>query len=473
MRGLVFTYADLDTLIVWPRQTDKRRHAVFNREDEKVDLRRTEGMSGSQILEDLRLRGLIHDCTDVEALRKRLDDGPITVYCGFDPTADSLHIGHLAPLLLLRRFQDAGHTAIALAGGATGMIGDPSGRSEERNLLDKITISSNIEAVSDQLRLILRSENDLESATETSLLVDNLDWTAEANLLGFLRDVGKHVTVGTMLAKDSVRSRLEGDRGISFTEFSYMLLQANDFYELNKRHGCELQIGGSDQWGNITAGIDLIRRRSGETTYGLTVPLLTRSDGAKFGKTAEGSVWLDSRRTLPYELHQYFLNVDDRDVEQYLLRLTLVSVTEVAALMAEHLEYPEERRAQSRLADEVCDLIHGTGETGRARLAAEGLFGATEPTSHMLEALRGIVPESEVFLKDLVSEDSLLEVLVSSGLCSSKGDARRTVDGGGIKVNGIRQTGTFRLSESVVIEGGYVLLQKGKRSRHLLVVVDK
>ena len=309
-------------------------------------------MNGPAILDDLARRGLIHDSTDPDALAARLAEGPISVYCGFDPTADSLHIGHLVPLLLLRRFQDAGHRPIALAGGATGMVGDPSGRSEERNLLDDAALAHNVAAVADQLRAFLRFDGD-----GSAVLVDNREWTAGVGVLEFLRDVGKHVTIGTMLAKESVRSRLAGDQGLSFTEFSYMLLQANDFAELHERHGCQLQVGGSDQWGNITAGIDLIRRRLGAPAHGLTVPLVTRSDGAKFGKTANGTVWLDPARTLPYELHQYFMNVDDRDVERFLLQLTLLPVADIEAVMAEHAAGPEARVAQRRLADEYIGSV--------------------------------------------------------------------------------------------------------------------
>ena len=428
-------------------------------------------MNGAALLVDLAARGLLQDTTDREALRQRLDEGPITLYCGFDPTADSLHVGHLTPLLLLRRFQDAGHRAIALAGGATGMVGDPSGRSEERNLLDQNTLDANVAAVAGQLQSLLRFEGDPDLVGPPALLVDNREWTAGMGVLEFLRDVGKHVTVGTMLAKESVRNRLESEQGISFTEFSYMLLQANDFFELHRRHDCELQVGGSDQWGNITAGIDLIRRRSGAAAHGLTLPLLTRSDGAKFGKTADGTVWLSPTRTLPYEFHQYFRNVDDRDVEQYLLRLTLVEVDEVAELMAAHAASPEERRAQQRLADEVCTLVHGADETARARLAAEGLFGAAAPTPEVLDALRGIVPETGVAAGDLEGDESLVDVLVASGLCDSRGDARRTIGGGGVSVNGVRQgEAVVQLPADAVVGGRYVLLQKGRRSRHLLVV---
>jgi len=430
-----------------------------------------DGFAGAGILDDLVARGLVQDSTDLGTLRQRLDEGPITVYCGFDPTADSLHVGHLVPLLLLRRFQDSGHRPIALAGGATGMVGDPSGRSEERNLLDGVTLTNNVEAVAGQLRSFLRFDGDLAPDDQPAVLVDNREWTVGVGVLEFLRDVGKHITVGTMLGKESIRARLAGDQGISFTEFSYMLLQANDFFELHERLGCELQVGGSDQWGNITAGIDMIRRRKAASAHGLTVPLVTRADGAKFGKTADGTLWLDPVRTLPYELHQYFVNVDDRDVERLLLHLTLVPVEEVAAVMASHQQAPELRVAQQRLADEVCTLVHGEGETARARLAAQGLFGAEPPTGAVLEALRGIVPETSVAADDLTGAESLVDVLVTSGLCGSKGDARRTLSGGGVSVNGRRQDpGAVALPPDALVDGRYVLLQKGRRNRHLLVL---
>ena len=425
------------------------------------------------ILEDLTLRGLLQDSTDQTALQERLEQGPITLYCGFDPTADSLHLGHLVPLLTLRRFQDAGHRPIALAGGATGMVGDPSGRSEERNLLDQNELSSNVAAVAAQLESFLSFDAESKKKGIAALLVDNREWTVEVNVLDFLRDVGKHVTVGTMLSKESVKTRLASEQGLSFTEFSYMLLQANDFYELHKNYECEMQIGGSDQWGNITAGIDMIRRRSSATAYGLTVPLVTRSDGAKFGKTAEGTVWLDSKRTLPYELYQYLINVDDRDVEKLLLQLTLVSVSEISELMLDHHKSPEDRSAQQRLATEVCRLVHGDEEAEQALLATQGLFGSKSDSKDSLEALRGAVPETEVTASDLKQgEESLIDVLVLSGLCSSRGDARRTIAAGGISVNGDRQaTDAVSLPNDLLLNGDYVLIQKGKKNRHLLVIV--
>ena len=425
------------------------------------------------ILEDLTLRGLLQDSTDQTALQERLEQGPITLYCGFDPTADSLHLGHLVPLLTLRRFQDAGHRPIALAGGATGMVGDPSGRSEERNLLDQNELSSNAAAVAAQLESFLSFDAESKKKGIAALLVDNREWTVEVNVLDFLRDVGKHVTVGTMLSKESVKTRLASEQGLSFTEFSYMLLQANDFFELHKNYECEMQIGGSDQWGNITAGIDMIRRRSSAIAYGLTVPLVTRSDGAKFGKTAEGTVWLDSKRTLPYELHQHLINVDDRDVEKLLLQLTLVSVSEISELMLDHRKSPEDRSAQQRLATEVCRLVHGDEEAEQALLATQGLFGSKSNSEDSLEALRGIVPETEVRASDLKQgEESLIDVLVLSGLCSSRGDARRTIAAGGISVNGDRQaTDAVSLPNDLLLNGDYVLIQKGKKNRHLLVIV--
>jgi tyrosyl-tRNA synthetase len=417
--------------------------------------------SGSAILDDLRSRGLIQDTTDEAALRRRLDEGPITLYCGFDPTADSLHIGNLVPLLLLRRFQDFGHRPIALAGGATGMVGDPSGRSDERNLLDSDTLGRNLAAIRVQLA-------DIVDIDDGGQLVDNREWTVGLGVLDFLRDVGKHVTINTMLAKESIKSRLEGEQGISFTEFSYMLLQANDFVELHARYGCELQVGGSDQWGNITAGIDMIRRRHHAHVHGLTVPLVTRSDGAKFGKTADGAVWLSPERTLPYEFHQYFLRVDDRDVERFLLQLTLLPVAEVAELMAEHRRSPEARHAQGALADQVTSLVHGDDQVRRARRAAGALFGSDPLDGEGLESLRGIVPETELS-EPLDAEEPVVALLVATGVCASKSDARRTIEQGGIRVNGEKVGGA---ADAVTfIDDRYALVQRGKKQRHLAVRV--
>ncbi len=417
----------------------------------------------ADLLDDLRARGLVHDHTDEAGLRELFDSGPATLYCGIDPSADSLHVGHLVGVLVLRRFQDAGHRPLALVGGATGMVGDPSGRSDERNLLDAAALDANVAGIRAQLESLFDFGGD-----SAARLVNNYDWTRDVTLLEFLRDVGKHVTVNQMVAKDSVRSRMDGDQGISFTEFSYMLLQAFDFWWLHEHHDCRLQVGGSDQWGNITAGIDLVRRRSGAAVHGLTWPLMTRSDGQKFGKTAEGAVWLDPGRTLPYELHQYFVNADDRDVERLLLQLTLLPVAEVAEIMARHATVPHERQAQHALADEVCTLVHGEAATRQARLAAQVLFGSDTPSEEALAAVRGIVPETLVATDALDGAEPLVNALVAVGVCASRSDARRAIAGGGIRVNGQRATSAE--DDVSLVAGRYALLQRGRRQRHLLVI---
>ena len=417
----------------------------------------------TELLDDLRARGLVHDHTDERGLRELLSSGPVTLYCGIDPTADSLHVGHLVGVLVLRRFQQAGHRPLALVGGATGMVGDPSGRSDERSLLDSATLAANIAGIRAQLEALFDFGGE-----NAARLVNNLDWTRDVTLLDFLREVGKHATVNQMVAKDSVRSRMEGDQGISFTEFSYMLLQAFDFWWQFEHFECRLQVGGSDQWGNITAGIDLVRRRSGAAVHGLTWPLMTRADGQKFGKTAEGTLWLDAGRTLPYELHQYFVNTDDRDVERLLLQLTLLPVEEVRAVMAAHETAPHERRAQHALADEVCTLVHGRAATGQARLAAEVLFGSAAPSAGGLEAVRGIVPETVLAGGFLSGPEPLVDALVAAGVCASRSDARRTISGGGIRVNGVRAASPD--DEVSLVAGRFALVQRGRRQRHLLVV---
>ena len=320
------------------------------------------------LLADLQARGLVHDSTDSSALADRLASGPIGVYVGFDPTADSLHVGHLMGQLGLRRFQMAGHRPFPLAGGATGVVGDPGGRSEERNLLDRQTLERNLAGIKPQLERLL----DFESGTNAATLVDNATWTANVPLLDFLRDVGKHVTVNQMIAKESVRSRLDGEHGISFTEFSYMLLQANDFRHLHDDHGVELQMGGSDQWGNITAGIDLIRRTSGATAHGLTWPLLLRSDGQKFGKSSGNAVWLSPERTSPYQFRQYWVQTDDADIAERLLRFSMRPVDEIEAIVAQHATAPELRLAQRQLAHELTELVHGPSRRRRRRCGRRG-----------------------------------------------------------------------------------------------------
>ena len=420
-------------------------------------------MTGAAIIDDLRARGLIHDTTDEAVLRARLDDGPITLYHGIDPSASSLHLGNLVGILVLRRFQDHGHRPIALVGGSTGMVCDPGGRSEERNLLDADALAANVAGIQAQVEMLLDVGRDNSVA-----LVNNFDWTRDVSILDFLRDVGKHATVNQMVAKDSVRSRMDSEHGISFTEFSYMLLQAFDYWWLHGNMSCDMQIGGSDQWGNITAGIDLIRRRDGAHVHGLCWPLITKADGTKFGKSAGGALWLDPQRTLPYEFHQYFLRTDDRDVERFLLQLTLLAVDDVAEIMATHAAEPEQRVAQSALADAVTELIHGPDEVRKAKLAAGALFGGGDLDAEGLDALRGIVPESMVAAEIALADEGVVDLLVATGVCRSKGDARRTIDQGGIRVNGDR-IGAATEGFSF-IDGRFALIQRGKRQRHLAVV---
>lgn len=421
--------------------------------------------SGAAVVDDLGSRGLLQDHTEEAALRELLEPGDVTLYHGIDPTAPSLHLGNLIGVLVLRRFQDAGHRPIALVGGATGMVGDPSWRSGERNLLDLDELSANVAGIRSQLERLL----DFGGASGAEL-VNNYEWTRDVTLLEFLRDAGKHVTVNQMVAKDSIRSRMTSDAGISFTEFSYMLLQAFDFWWLHENRGCKLQIGGSDQWGNITAGIDLIRRRSGVRAHGLTWPLMTRSDGAKFGKTAEGAVWLDPEMTMPYEFHQYFLRVSDADVERTLMQLTLLGVDDIAEVMAEHAANPHKRVAQHELADSVTGLIHGSTELRRAKRAAAALFGGGELDAEGLESLRGTVPETLVAAESVGPDEPVVDLLVVTGVCASKGDARRTIKQGGIRVNGRLVTGS---SEPVEAVGGrFALVQRGKKQRYLAVFDD-
>ena len=415
-------------------------------------------MSGASILDDLQARGLIHDTTDIDSLRERLDAGPITLYHGIDPSASSMHIGNYVGVLALRRFQDAGHNVIVLVGGATGMIGDPGGRSEERNLLDEEALATNIAGLRSQLERLV------DLSVPGSEMVSNYDWTKDISVLDFLRDVGKHVTVNQMVARDSVKSRMESEHGISYTEFSYMLLQAMDFHHLHTAKGCELQIGGSDQWGNIAQVVDLIRRREGAHVHGLTWPLITRADGQKFGKSVAGAVWLDPERTSPYEFHQYWKNVDDRDVERFLLQLTLMDVDEVADIMVNHAEAPHERRAQLALADAITELIHGRELVDAANMAAKVMFSNAVPTAEELAGLRGLVPETSVTLAEL-GDEPVVEMLVASGLASSKRDARQALKDGAVRWNGEKVDGTL-----VPDPGSVAMLQKGKRNKHLLVV---
>ena len=424
------------------------------------------------ILEELRWRGLVADCTDSDALAQRVGEGPLTLYCGFDPTADSLHVGSLVPLLGLRRFQLQGHHPIALAGGSTGSIGDPSGKAQERQLLTKEVLSSNIAKVKEQLRRLL----DFDTGSNPARLLDNATWTAPLSYLDFLRDIGKHFSVNQMVAKESVRARMEDrELGISYTEFSYMLLQAFDFYVLCRDVNCELQIGGSDQWGNITAGIDLTRKKIGRTVFGLTMPLILNADGTKFGKTEAGAIWLDPARTSVYKFYQFWIRTDDRDVVRYLKFFTFLSQEEIAELEKQHNENPGGRAAHKALAKAVTDLVHGPGATTEAMRASEILFGGdlagiSETT---FNEIVGEVPTKELDKAQLDgSGKPLVELLVHSGLSTSKGQARKDVEGGGVYVNNVRETNFQRsVAANELLFGKHLLLRKGKRNYVVLSVI--
>ena len=445
----------------------------------------------SDILAELDWRGLYADSTDRDALTKRLAEGPTTLYCGFDPTADSLHVGNLVPLIALRRFQLAGHHPIALAGGATGMVGDPSGKSDERNLLNADQIAHNIAGIKTQLAKFL----DFDSTKNPARLVNNADWTAPVTFLDFLRDVGKHVTVNSMVAKDSVRSRME-DRstGISFTEFSYMLLQGYDFYHLRKAFNCELQIGATDQWGNITVGTELTRKKLGATVWGLVFPLLTKADGAKYGKTATGTVWLDPKRTSPYRFYQFFVNTDDADVIKLLKTLTFRSEAEIAEIEAAHQANPGARSAQRALAADITRTVHEQDALNAALKASEILFGGSlEGISETIfNDVVGEVPTKDLekaklegaYVSPVSADDNftskntgitrsgipIADLIVQAGLAPSKGAARKDLEAGGIYLNNVRTDHTRQVTTGDLLFGKYLLLRKGKRSYAVLKV---
>jgi tyrosyl-tRNA synthetase len=425
------------------------------------------------LLEDLQWRDLIADCTDLDGLGRRLASGPITLYCGFDPTGDSLHVGHLMGQLTLRRFQLAGHHPMPLAGGATGMVGDPGGRSTERNLLSREELAHNVACIKRQLAKFI----DFESSQNPARLVDNADWIAPVNYLDFLRDVGKHFSVNVMLAKDSVRSRLGSDSGISYTEFSYMLLQAFDFLHLREKFGCELQIGGADQYGNITAGCDLIRKKLGVPAWGLTFPLITDAAGQKFGKsTGGGSVWLDPEKTSPYRFYQFFVNTEDSKVVEHLKKFTLLPRAEIEALAAEHKKNPGARTAQKALAREVTTLVHGQSACDDAVRASEIMFGGglEGTTETVFKDVVGEVPTKDLDKARLAGTGTpIIDLLLHAGLCSSKGQARKDLEAGGISLNSVRVADHTRpVTTGDLLFGKYLLLRKGKRTYTVLVVRD-
>ena len=421
------------------------------------------------ILDELRWRGLIADCTDIDGLARRIALGPVTLYAGFDPTADSLHVGNLVPLFALRRFQLHGHRPIALAGGSTGMIGDPSGKSEERNLLTLDQLTRNLEGIRPQLAKFL----DFHVTSNPARLVNNIDWTASVGVLDFLRDVGKHISVTAMVAKDSVRSRMETrETGISYAEFSYMLLQGYDFYHLRKTYDCELQIGATDQWGNITVGTELTRKKLGATVWGLVFPLLTTSDGTKYGKTADGAVWLDPKRTSRYRFYQFFVNADDADVGMLLRVLTFLPREEIERLEAAHQARPEVRAAQKALARELTLLVHGADGLSAAERATEILFGGTLQgmSEEVFNDVVGEVPTRDLEMAKLASPGAaLFDLLVQAGLSSSKSQARKDIEGGGIYLNNERVVETTHtVTTGDLLFGKFLLLRKGKRTHAVL-----
>ncbi|MCU4184890.1 tyrosine--tRNA ligase [Acidiferrimicrobium sp. IK] len=421
----------------------------------------------TSLIDDLRWRGLVHQMTDDRLLPELLAGGQVTGYIGFDPTADSLHVGHLQQILLLRRLQDAGHRPVALVGGGTGMIGDPGGRSEERNLLDEATLTANREGIRAQL------ERFMEFGATGAILEDNVAWLGTVGLLEFLRDVGKLFTVNEMVRKDSVRTRIEGrDQGLSFTEFSYMLLQAWDYLQLFDRHGCRLQLGGSDQWGNITEGVDLVRKRRSAQVFGLTSPLVLKADGTKFGKSETGTVWLDPARTSPYAYFQFWLRTDDAEVGSYLRRMTLLPRDAIAALDEAAAAHPERREAQRALAREVTTLTHGAAETARAEQAAAVLYSediAALDEATLAAALED-APTASITPAELDGGLTVIDALVRSALVRSTSEARAMLAQGAVYVANRPVADNRGLEPADALHGRFVVLRRGKRAMAVLVV---
>ncbi|CAB5065424.1 MAG: tyrosine--tRNA ligase [Actinobacteria bacterium] len=414
----------------------------------------------SALIADLKWRGAFAQSTDEVELAKHLDSGSRTLYIGFDPTAPSLHLGNLVQMTMLRRFQLAGHRPIALVGGATGLVGDPSGRSAERTLNDEEIVAQWLERIRKQLEGFL----DFNSSKNGASMANNLDWTAPVSALNFLRDIGKHFSVNQMLAKDSVSARLESG-GISYTEFSYQVLQAYDFLELFRRSNCTLQLGGSDQWGNITAGLDLIRKVTGESAYALSVPLLTKSDGEKFGKTASGSIWLDPTMTSPYAFYQFFINSDDRDVEKLLKIFSFQSHLEIEELLESLATNPGAREAHRALAREVTTSIHGADACAKVEVAAKALFGQGEITELDSATLAGALAELPRTTINSSSEiPTWVDLIVATGVCESKSAARRIIKEGGAYLNNKKITAEdFAPTATDLIAGKFLVLRKGKR----------
>lgn len=421
-----------------------------------------------QLLDELSWRGMIQDI--MPGTREQLEKEMTTGYIGFDPTADSLHIGSLVPILLLVHFQRAGHKPIALVGGATGMVGDPSGKSEERNLLNEETLNRNITGVKAQLERFLQFDSSLPNAAE---LVNNYDWFKEISFIDFLRDTGKHITVNYMMAKDSVKKRIEGETGISYTEFAYQLMQGYDFYWLYQHKNCKLQMGGSDQWGNMTTGTELIRRKCSGEAFVFTNPLITKADGGKFGKTESGNVWLDAAKTTPYQFYQFWLNASDADAAKWIKIFTFLPKDEIESLATAHNQSPGDRIIQKKLAEEVTRFIHGEAELQKAIETTQKLFSTQQQpieslSADDLEGMEGVI-KVEVPFAQIKEGIDVVSLLANTGIFPSKGEARKTIQGGGVSINKKKvDSPTLSLSPSDLLHDHYLLVQKGKKHYYLV-----
>lgn len=428
----------------------------------------------SNFVEELSWRGMLHDA--MPGTNEQLAKEMTSAYVGIDPTADSLHIGHLVSIMMLKHFQNAGHRPLALIGGATGMIGDPSGKSKERNLLDEAALRHNQNAIKEQLRLFLDFDSE---AANAAILVNNYDWMRDFTFLDFIRDIGKHLTVNYMMAKDSVKKRLTGEgEGMSFTEFTYQLVQGFDFLHLYREYNCKIQMGGSDQWGNITTGTELIRRKESGEAFALTCPLITKADGGKFGKTEEGNIWLSAEYTSPYTFYQFWLNTSDADAEKYIKIFTMLGQDEIAQRVAEHTEAPHQRALQRKLAEEVTTMVHGAKELDLAIKASNILFGkSTEEdlkdlgVRTLLEIFSG-VPQFEI-KKDILEEGvEIINLLAQeTQVFSSKGEARKMLQANGVSLNKVKVDAEKTVNLSDAISGQYLLAQKGKKNYFLIKVV--
>ena len=427
------------------------------------------------LVEELKWRGMIHDM--MPGTEEQLQKEMTTAYVGIDPTADSLHIGHLVSIMMLKHLQRAGHKPLALVGGATGMIGDPSGKSQERNMLSEDELNHNVEAIKAQLKKFL----DFETGENKAGIVNNYDWMKDFSFLGFLREIGKHITVNYMMAKDSVKKRISGEarEGLSFTEFTYQLVQGYDFLFLYQEKNCKLQMGGSDQWGNITTGTELIRRKTGGEAFALTCPLITKADGGKFGKTEKGNIWLDPRYTSPYQFYQFWLNCSDADAEKYIRIFTLFSKNEIDALVEEHLQQPHQRKLQKALAKDITVRVHSEKDYEMAVEASEILFGkgTTEtlknlPENILLDVFEG-VPMFDIEAQQIHAGINIVDLLGGDlQVLKSKGEARRALKEGGISINKNKVGEDFTVDSSCLLNNKYILAQRGKKNFYLIKVVE-